>query len=212
MPSPAFDSLFAENFGQLLAWRRDVRHFKPDPVAPELLDWLLAQAALAPSVGLSQPWRFVLVQDLGLRQAVLEDFERSRAEAEASIPVEKRGAYGRAKLEGLREAPLHLAAFTDTGTHQGHGLGVFSMPECLHYSTVMAVHTLWLAAQLRGLGVGWVSILQPQDMAQRLAVPAGWQLTAYLCLGYPAFASTRPELESTGWEQRRPAEGWLLRR
>jgi len=212
MPAPAFDAPFTESFQQLLAWRRDVRHFKADAVEPALLDWLLAKAALAPSVGLSQPWRFVLVQDAGLRAGVLEDFERSRAEAEAGIPVEKRGAYGRAKLEGLREAPVHLAAFTDIGTHQGHGLGVYSMPECLHYSTVMAVHTLWLAAQLRGLGMGWVSILQPRDIAARLSVPAGWELTAYLCLGYPAFESQRPELESTGWEQRRPPEGWLLRR
>jgi 5,6-dimethylbenzimidazole synthase len=181
-------------------------------VEPAVLDELLAQAALAPSVGLSQPWRFVLVQDAALRAGVLEDFERSRAEAEAGIPVEKRGAYSRAKLEGLREAPVHLAAFTDTATHQGHGLGVFSMPECLHYSTVMAVHTLWLAAQLRGLGLGWVSILHPKDVARRLGVPSGWELTAYLCLGTPAFESQRPELESTGWEQRRPPEGWLLRR
>jgi 5,6-dimethylbenzimidazole synthase len=212
MPSPAFDSRFAESFEQLLLWRRDVRHFKAEPVPQEQLDWLLAQAALAPSVGLSQPWRFVLVQDPALRAGVLEDFEKSRAEAEAGIPVEKRGAYGRAKLEGLREAPVHLAAFTDTATHQGHGLGVFSMPECLHYSTVMAVHTLWLAAQLRGLGLGWVSILHPADVARRLSVPAGWDLTAYLCLGYPSFESQRPELESTGWEQRRPPEAWLLRR
>jgi 5,6-dimethylbenzimidazole synthase len=212
MPGPVFDARFAESFEQLLAWRRDVRHFKADPVDPALLDGLLALTALAPSVGLSQPWRFVLVQDAGLRADVLADFERSRAEAEAGIPVEKRGAYGRAKLEGLREAPVHLAAFTDTSTHQGHGLGVFSMPECLHYSTVMAVHTLWLAAQLRGLGMGWVSILQPEAIARRLAVPPGWELTAYLCLGTPAFESQRPELESTGWEQRRPPEGWLLRR
>jgi 5,6-dimethylbenzimidazole synthase len=212
MPGPSFDDRFAEHFERLLEWRRDVRHFKPEAVEPALLDWLLAQAALAPSVGLSQPWRFVLVQDAGLRAAVLEDFEQSRSEAEAGIPVEKRGAYGRAKLEGLREAPVHLAAFTDTTTHQGHGLGVFSMPECLHYSTVMAVHTIWLAAQLRGLGLGWVSILHPDAVAKRLAVPPGWELTAYLCLGTPAFESPRPELESTGWERRRAPEAWLLRR
>jgi 5,6-dimethylbenzimidazole synthase len=212
MPGPVFDAQFAERFEQLLLWRRDVRHFKADPVDPLLLDGLLVQAALAPSVGLSQPWRFVLVQDPTLRAKVLEDFEQSRIEAEAGIPVEKRGAYSRAKLEGLREAPVHLAAFTDTATHQGHGLGVFSMPECLHYSTVMAVHTIWLAAQLKGLGLGWVSILQPTAIAQRLAVPAGWELTAYLCLGYPAYESPRPELESTGWEQRRAPENWLLRR
>jgi 5,6-dimethylbenzimidazole synthase len=212
MPAPRFDARTLEDFDQLLRWRRDVRHFTPAPVDPALLRTLLAQACLAPSVGFAQPWRFVLVESPALREGVVAEFERARAEAEAGIPLAKRGAYGRAKLEGFRQAPVHLAVFTDTGTGRGHGLGRYSMPESLPYSTVMAIHTLWLAARLHGLGLGWVSILEPAAIERLLDFPPDWRFTAYLCLGTPAFEAQEPELEAVGWEQREDPAHFLHKR
>jgi 5,6-dimethylbenzimidazole synthase len=212
MPVPRFDDRDLAAFDALLRWRRDVRHFLPDPVDPALVLALLEQACLAPSVGHAQPWRFVLVESPPLRAAVQADFERCRAEAEAGIPLAKRGAYGRAKLEGFQQAPVHLAVFTDAGTARGHGLGRHSMPESLHYSTVMAIHSFWLAARLRGLGVGWVSILDPAAMESLLAVPQDWRFSAYLCVGHPAFQAEQPELEALGWEQREAAQHFIHRR
>ena len=113
---------------------------------------------------------------------------------------ERAKLYASLKLAGLAEAPVHLAIFVDEGTVSGEGLGRKTMPEMLHYSAVMAIHTLWLAARALGIGVGWVSILDPADVNRVLEVPASWRLIAYLCVGYPAEEHVRPELERTGWQ------------
>ena len=123
--------------------------------------------------------------------------ERTRAERDNE-------AVG-AALAGLREAPLHLAVFCDEATGAGHGLGRATMPEMLRYSAVTAVHTFWLAARIRGLGVGWVSILCPEEVTAALDVPADWRLIAYLCVGYPAEEHADPELVRHGWQARQEA-------
>jgi 5,6-dimethylbenzimidazole synthase len=212
MAPPQFDAKSKDDFETLLRWRRDVRHFKADAVEPKMLDALLRKAFSAPSVGLSQPWRFVVVESPELRAKVAENFQKAREAEEEGVPAHLRAQHHLAKLEGLREAPLHLAAFTDPGTSRGHGLGISTMPEALSYSTVMAVHTLWLAAKLEGLGLGWVSILEPAEIGKILSVPAHWNLTAYLCLGYPAFESTQPDLEAVGWEKRQDEANFIFRR
>lgn len=209
---PAFDAAFRAELETLLRWRRDVRRFRPDPLPEALLQELLDLACLAPSVGNAQPWRFVRVSDPARRAAVVADFERCNAAALAAQPEERRGLYARLKLEGLREAPLQLAVFCDEATGQGHGLGRRTMPETLAYSTVMAVHTLWLAARARGLGLGWVSILDAEAVAEILEVPEGWRLIAYLCLGRPQQESELPELERAGWQARTAACRELLER
>ena len=188
---------------ELLRWRRDVRRFRPDPLGPELLDALLAAADLAPSVGLSQPWRFVTVDDPMRRAGVRASFQACNADALAAQAPSRAAAYARLKLEGLAEAPVHLAAFVDEAAGQGHGLGRRTMPETLAWSAVLAVHTLWLAARSAGVGVGWVSIVDPAEVARVLDAPPGWRLVAYLCLGYPQEESDAPELERAGWERRR---------
>ncbi|MFZ4808063.1 MAG: 5,6-dimethylbenzimidazole synthase [Hyphomicrobiaceae bacterium] len=212
MPPPVFDAAFQERLSDLFAWRRDVRSFRPDPLDDGLLDRLIAEACLAPSVGLAEPWRFVVVADAVRRAAIVASFERANTAALDTYEGERAALYARLKLEGLREAPVQLAVFSDETTEQGRGLGRQTMPEMLRYSVVTAVHTLWLAARARGIGVGWVSILDPDAVTAALDVPPGWHLVAYLCIGYPRETHSEPELARRGWEQRAALAGRVVMR
>ena len=196
---------------RLLLWRRDCRHFDTRPIADDTWRALQAAFQLAPSVGNSRPWRIVRVRSEAARAAIITNFESANAAAGAKYPDEQtRTDYAALKLAGLREAPEHLAIFTDPEPTAGRGLGRQSMPEMLAYSTVAAVHTLWLVARAHNVGVGWVSILDPDSVASTLNVPAAWALTAYLCLGYETAAHTTPELERVGWQASEDAP-WLER-
>jgi 5,6-dimethylbenzimidazole synthase len=206
-----FDDAFRARLRDLLVWRRDVRRFRRDPLPPGTLERLIHLACLAPSVGLSQPWRFVVVDDPVRRAAVRENFERCNAEALAAQAPQRAAAYARLKLAGLDDAPCQLAVFADRSTAQGHGLGRHTMPEMIGYSAVTAVHTIWLAARAEGIGVGWVSILEPAVVAAILDVPAHWKLIAYLCLGFPRAEDDVPDLMRRGWEQRQPFSIMLRR-
>jgi len=207
-----FDPDFRDRLRELIVWRRDVRRFRADPLPPGLVESLLELAALAPSVGLSQPWRFVLVESAQRRAAVRDIFQHCNAAALAAYAGERAQRYASLKLAGLDEAPVHLAVFADRGTEQGHGLGRRTMPEMAEYSVVMAIHTLWLAARAEGLGLGWVSILDPAEVGRTLDVPAEWIFLGYFCLGYPQSDEATPELQRQGWEQRRPWQEFVLRR
>ena len=210
--SPHFNDRFRSEFRDLLRWRRDVRHFRTDPISAALVDELLDLACLAPSVGNAQPWRFVSVDAAENRAAIVANFERANERALAGYQGERAQLYAGLKLAGLKEAPRHLAVFCDEGTEQGAGLGRQTMPETLRYSAVLAVHTLWLAARVRGLGVGWVSILDPQAAARKLDVPQDWTLVAYLCLGWPTEEHDQPELQRLGWQAREAACRQVLQR
>lgn len=199
---PVFDETFRAQFRELVLWRRDVRRFRRDPLPRERIDALIEIATHAPSVGLSQPWRFVHVDSPERRLAVIRSFTDANQRALEGYSGEKQETYASLKLEGLREAPVHLAVFSDDGTHTGSGLGQQTMPETLHYSVVAAIQILWLAARADGIGMGWVSILDPRAVTQALDVPKGWSLVAYLCLGLPAEEHLDPELERHHWEQR----------
>jgi 5,6-dimethylbenzimidazole synthase len=212
MTAPEFGEVFRARFADLVAWRRDVRRFRPDPVPEDAFRTCLAQACLSPSVGNSQPWRFVRVASPARRQGVIASFERCNAEAAAGYDDDRAAAYRRLKLAGLREAPVHLAVFCDEGTSAGHGLGRATMPEMLRYSAVTAIHTFWLAARAHGLGVGWVSILCPGEVTAALDVPEAWRLIAYLCVGYPAEEHADPELVRHGWQAREEWGAALLER
>jgi 5,6-dimethylbenzimidazole synthase len=200
--SPQFNDRFRHELRELLRWRRDVRHFHTDPIPAEMVEELLDLACLAPSVGNAQPWRFVSVDDAVNRAAIVANFSAANERALAGYHGERAQLYANLKLAGLQEAPRHLAVFCDEGTEQGAGLGRQTMPETLRYSAVLAVHTLWLAARTRGLGVGWVSILDPAAAARQLDVPEGWSLVAYLCLGWPTEDHDQPELQRLGWQAR----------
>ncbi len=200
--TPSFDASFRQSLAELLAWRRDVRRFLGDPVDPAMIDELLDLACLAPSVGNSQPWRFVSVESPERRAEIRANFEDCNAKALGGYAGEKAAIYAGLKLSGLAEAPVQLAVFADEETEAGAGLGRQTMPETLRYSAVLAVHTLWLAARAQGLGVGWVSILNPARVSRTLETPAGWSLVAYLCVGYPVEAHVDPELQRFGWQAR----------
>lgn len=203
---PRFDELFLSRFAELIRWRRDVRRFRRDPVSAPLLDTIINLSSLSPSVGYSQPWRFICVRHPDLRFAIRANFLACNKEALGDYTGEQAELYARLKLAGLDEAPEHLAVFCDMYTQVGQGLGRRTMPEMLEYSAVIAVHTLWLAARAHGLGVGWVSILDPEEIKRLLDVPACWKLIAYLCIGYPGEEHTDPELARHNWEQYRKPE------
>jgi 5,6-dimethylbenzimidazole synthase len=209
---PAFNDAFRAQLNELFAWRRDVRRFRSDPLPDGVLERLLEQATLSPSVGLSQPWRFVIVDDPARRIAVIDNFKSCNADALNSYSGDQAALYAKLKLAGLAEAPCHLAVFADRATQTGHGLGRRTMPEMAEYSAVAAISTLWLAARAQGIGMGWVSILDPDRIIEILNVPREWRFVGYFCLGVSQNESDKPELEQAGWEQRRPVSDFVLRR
>ncbi|MCF6444896.1 5,6-dimethylbenzimidazole synthase [Nereida sp. MMG025] len=185
----------------VLTWRRDVRHFKTDPVDQEVLDRLRATMDLAPSVGNARPWRVLQVKDADKRAAITADFETENAKAAALYSDDARRDYNALKLSGMHDAPVHLAIFTETAPREGRGLGRQTMPETLAYSTVGAIYTLWLAARAENIGLGWVSIINPERIKQILQTPDTWHLTGYLCLGHAEFQDDTPLLHKTGWQE-----------
>jgi 5,6-dimethylbenzimidazole synthase len=207
-----FDAEFRQAFRELVLWRRDVRRFRRDPVDAGLMHSLLELASHAPSVGHCQPWRFVLVESADRRDAIRSSFVRSNADALESYQGEQRAHYARLKLEGLDNAPVHVAVFADEAAEEGSGLGRRTMPETLRYSVVAAVQTLWLAARAEGLGLGWVSILEPDIIHRALEVPPTWTLVAYLCIGWPVEEHLDPELDRHRWQQRLDVERMIFRR
>ena len=209
---PEFDAAFRTSLLDLFRWRRDVRRFCRTPLPSGALHRLLGIASLAPSVGLSEPWRFVVVDDEARRVAIRACFEACNAQALRAQEAERAGLYARLKLAGLEDAPAHVAVFADRTTPQGHGLGRHTMPEMIEYSGVIAIHTLWLAARAEGIGVGWVSILDPERVAAILDTPSDWKLIGYLCIGYPQAECETPELERQGWEKRRTAASVIIER
>jgi len=208
----SFDPAFRARLRELLIWRRDVRRFRRDPLPAGTLEALIELACLAPSVGLSQPWRFVIVDDGARRAAIRENFAACNAQALAAQSGDRTGLYAQLKLAGLDDAPCHFAVFADRATAQGHGLGRRTMPEMIEYSAVTAVHTIWLAARAQGIGMGWVSILDPQAVAALLQVPPDWKFIGYFCLGYPQADDMTPELEQSGWERRQLPSSVIVRR
>jgi 5,6-dimethylbenzimidazole synthase len=210
--TPRFDQVFREGLDALLLWRRDVRRFATAPLESGMVERLVERACVAPSVGYSQPWRFVLVESPQVRSQVRANFLVCNREALAEYAGERARRYAELKLAGLDDAPVHLAVFADTGTEAGHGLGQRTMPGMLHYSVVTAVHTLWLVARAWGIGVGWVSILDPIAVRESLDVPPSWDLVAYLCIGYPEAESPTPELARAGWQGADPDARLVHRR
>ncbi len=184
--------------------RRDVRRFRPDPVPDAALERMLRAAHAAPSVGFMQPWDFVVIRSPERRLAVRRLFEAANAAARTRFAGARRALYDRLRLEGIREAPVNLCVTCDRSRGGPHVLGRDSIPETDLYSTCCAVQNLWLAARAEGLGVGWVSVLGPAELAALLELPATVVPVAYLCVGYPERLLPEPELALAGWRQRLP--------
>lgn len=203
---PSFSPAFREELHQLFQWRRDVRRFRTDPVPAEVVERLLAEAGSAPSVGLSEPWRFVLVESAKARASALGNFRCANAKALDGYEGDRQQIYANLKLSGMQDAPIQMAVFCDDASEKGHGLGAGTMPEMRRYSCVCAIMQLWLAARAEGLGLGWVSILDPSLLTRDLGIPEEWLLIGYLCIGVPEEEHTDPELDRAGWETRQPPE------
>jgi len=197
-----FSEDFRNQFEMLMRLRRDVRRFRTDPI-DEAFMRCLDSFQLAPSVGLSEPWRVVRVQSNDARTAALENFEAANSKALSGYTNSKAETYAKLKLSGMREAPEQIAVFSDDSTTKGHGLGSSTMPEMRRYSVVAAITLFWLALRAEGLGLGWVSILDPDRLRQDLDVSPDWHLMGYFCIGYPERRNDTPELELVGWEKRR---------
>ena len=200
------DQTFSEDFRTqldlLMRLRRDGRRFRTDAIDEAVLTRCLNAFQLAPSVGLSEPWRVTRVESKAMRDAVPNNFEVANAEALKEYSGQKAALYSGLKLSGMQQAPVQLAVFCDDSTDKGHGLGAGSMPEMRRYSVDSAITLFWLALRTEGLGLGWVSILDPERMARDLDVPKSWCLIGYLCVGWPEEMSDTPELEQVGWECR----------
>ena len=187
--------------------RRDVRSgFLPEPLSEPVLGRLLEAAHHAPSVGLTQPWRFIIIRAMEIRKAVHDIFLRSNRAALDIYEGDRRKKYVSLKLEGILEAPQNLCIVCNPECERGHRLGRLSMPETALYSAVCAVQNLWLAARAEGIGVGWVSILDKEALHEVLHIPENIVPIAYLCLGYVDRFAPEPELERAGWERRVPLD------
>ncbi len=183
--------------------RRDVRsQFLPDPVPDEVLGRILDAAHHAPSVGFMQPWDFLVIRDLAIRQAVHRNFECASRRAAEAYQGEQRKLYDGLKLAGILEAPVNVCVTCDHERPKGCGLGRQTDPMVDVYSTVCAVQNLWLAARAESLGVGWVSILDLEQLKITLGIPSALTPIAYLCIGYVSEFRPQPDLEEKGWETR----------
>ncbi len=202
-----FDEAERAAIYRVIAERRDVRRgFLPEPLPDAVMARLLSAAHEAPSVGLMQPTRFVVVRDATVRARVHAVFLAANAAAAAHYEGAHKEAYAGLKLEGLLEAPQHVCVLCESASAQGQGLGRATMPEMAAYSSVCAVENFWLAARAEGVGVGWVSIVDVAALRALLHVPEKLTLVAYLCVGYVERFEDVPDLERLGWERRRDVQ------
>lgn len=185
--------------------RRDIRHFLPGPVAPAVLQRLLEAAHHAPSVGFMQPWRFLRITDPALRAELYRLVEQER-QCTAHAMGEREDEFMRLKVEGLRECgEVLVAALMDR--REEHVFGRRTLPEMDLASVACAIQNLWLAARAEGLGVGWVSMFDPQQLREALRMPPGAKPVAILCVGHVAAFYPRPMLETEGWATRQELAG-----
>src|SRR6266436_4260993 len=205
----------AENFSdqeraavyKAIELRRDIRRqFEASPIPHDVLVRILSAAHHAGSVGFMQPWDFVLIEDQDIRQNVLDSFLRERDRCADFYESPRRELFLSLKLEGILESPLNLCVTCDRTRGGPHVLGRNTIIETDLFSVCLAVQNLWLAARAENLGVGWVSILDPVELAQLLGLPAHVHPVAYLCLGYVREFLPEPELQQKGWRARVPLE------
>lgn len=186
--------------------RRDIREFRPDPVPDMVLRRILDAAHHAGSVGFMQPWNFLILRSEAIRQRVHTVFEAANARAAERYSGERQTLYRSLKLQGILDSPLNLVVTCHRDRAGPHVLGRDSIRDADVYSTCCAVQNLWLAARAEGVGVGWVSIIDPVAVAAILGLPDDVLLVAYLCVGYPVAFADRPLLERVGWESRLPLD------
>ncbi|MFC5474663.1 5,6-dimethylbenzimidazole synthase [Paraherbaspirillum soli] len=185
---------------KVIAERRDMRHFLPDPIEPELMTRLLHAAHLAPSVGFMQPWRFIRITDPALRAAIHQLVEQERINTAHALH-EREDEFMRLKVEGVRECgELLVVALMDR--REEYIFGRRTLPEMDLASVSCAIQNIWLAARAEGIGMGWVSLFDPEQLRLLLDMPAGAKPMAILCLGHVEAFYPKPMLELEGWATR----------
>jgi nicotinate-nucleotide--dimethylbenzimidazole phosphoribosyltransferase len=195
---------------RVIAERRDVRQgFRPDPVPADVLGRVLTAAHQAPSVGLSQPWDFIVITDRSRREQIAALARRHRDEFAAGLPGARVRAFDRLKIESILDTPVNIVVTCDPTRGGRHTLGRHVQPQTAEFSSVLAVANLWLAARAEGLGVGWVSFFDERELAAALGLPEHVEVIAYLCLGYVTGFAPEPELATAGWARRRPVS-WAV--
>ncbi len=195
---------------RVIAERRDVRQgFRPDPVPPDVLTRVLAAAHQAPSVGLSQPWDFIVITSRARRERLAALAGRHRDEYAAGLPGARARSFDRLKIESILDTPVNVVVTCDPTRGGQHTLGRHVQPQTAGFSSVLAVANLWLAARAEGLGLGWVSFFDERELAAELGLPAHLEVIAYLCLGYVTGFAAEPELATAGWARRRPVS-WAV--
>jgi nicotinate-nucleotide--dimethylbenzimidazole phosphoribosyltransferase len=207
-----FDAGARATLRNIIDARRDVRRrFLSAPVPDDVMDRVLQAAHAAPSVGLSQPWDFLVLTDRAVRDQVADHVEEERLRFAASLPPSRARTFKDLKVEAIRESPMNLVVTSTLERGGAHVLGRFTQPEMAHYSTCLAVENLWLTARAEGLGVGWVSFYRPAVLSSILGLPAHAVPIAYLCVGYVEEFDPTPELQLRGWAKRRPL-AWAVHR
>lgn len=208
MKSPYFSSIEREVLYRVIEARRDMRHFRAGTVEPEVLTRLLGAAHAAPSVGLMQPWRFMRITDPGLRECIHE-LVQAEIHRTGRAMDEREDEFLRLKVEGVREcAELMVVALCDG--RESFVFGRRTLPEMDLASTACAIQNLWLAARAENLGMGWVSLFDPQALKSLLRMPEGSHPVALLCLGPVEAFYTAPMLEQAGWDQRRNLQDLVM--
>src|ERR1700746_2958549 len=200
MPGPDIDAFY-----RLVAARRDMRNgFKPDPVSDEVLTRVLTAAHQAPSVGLSQPWDFLIVRDRAVRERIRALARRQQDVFAGSLPRARAVRFGDLKVEAILDTPVNIVVTCDPTRGGRHVLGRHAQPQVAAYSSVCAVQNLWLAARAEGLGVGWVSFFDERELAAALGLPPHVEVVAYLCVGHVTEFPPGPELALSGCARRPP--------
>ena len=182
--------------------RRDMRHFLPDPVDPNVLGKILHAAHHAGSVGFMQPWNFIVIDDPKIKKKIANNFSSANQAAEKNYSGLRKELYQSLKLEGITDAPVNIVVTCDTERNGPHVLGRNTIPETDLFSACCAVQNLWLSARAEGIAVGWVSILDPKRLKDDLELPANIEIVAYLCVGHTKSFYKKPMLESAGWGKR----------
>jgi 5,6-dimethylbenzimidazole synthase len=206
-----FSAADREVFYRVIERRRDVRAFRPDPIPSDTLYRILGAAHHAPSVGLMQPWNFIVIQEADTKARIKEIFLEENEKAAAHYSGPRANLYLSLKLEGIQEAPVNLCVTSDRTRAGPHVLGRNTIVDTDLYSTCCAIENLWLAARVEGIGVGWVSILSHDELRKLLGIPDHIVVVAYLCLGYAQEFFDEPELQRRRWASRVPLDQLVYR-
>jgi len=198
--SKVFSATESNTLKEIMQHRRDVRgnRFTDEKVSNTVIQQLLDAALFAPSVGYSQPWQFVVINDTNIKQAVFESFSTENQKAQHLFSGKQQQKYQQLKLEGIKEAPINIAVFYTPSDEPV--LGQTSMNEVGKYSVVCAIQNMWLMARSLNLGVGWVSIVDPNAVKKAVNAPKKSELIAYLCVGYVNEFLDEPELKVKQWQ------------